>query len=150
MMVEYLDASIVTKWFKTDEDYRKEALELRRRIINFESEFVMSYYGLLEVVRALKKNNFPKEVIVDSFQSIADLYDIGALKHVEIKEVLYLAQEIEIELSLYASDALHVASAINHDCDILWSVDKHHLKDKTRTFLKKYNLEPKHLSEIEF
>jgi len=102
------------------------------------------------VVRALKKNNFPKEVIVDSFQSIADLYDIGALKHVEIKEVLYLAQEIEIELSLYASDALHVASAINHDCDILWSVDKHHLKDKTRTFLKKYNLEPKHLSEIEF
>jgi len=39
-MSEYLDASVVVKWFKEKEDYRKEALNIRDRVINFESEFI--------------------------------------------------------------------------------------------------------------
>lgn len=147
-MSEYFDASVVVKWFKEKEDYRKEALNIRDRVINFESEFIMSYYGLLEVVRALVKHDFPKEVIEDSFQSLYDLYEISALVNVDLNEVLFLAKEIEVELNLYASDAVHVASAIHRDCDILWSVDDHHLKDKTKEFLKEYEIESKHLSEI--
>ena len=149
-MIEYVDASVIVKWYKKEnEENREEALHLRDRIINFESEFVMSYYGVLELVRALVKNNFPKVEIGEAFQSVTDLYDIGALKSVEIEYVSYLAKEVEIELNLYAGDSLHVASAIYYDCDILWSADKHHLKDKTRTYLKKYNIIPKHISEIE-
>ena len=148
-MSEYLDASIIVKWFKREEDYSEEALKLRNRVINFDTEFVMSYYGLLETVRALVKSNFPEEEIEDCFQNLHDLYDIGALKNVNVDEVLFLAKDVEIELNLYASDALHVASAINHGCNIIWSVDDHHLKNKTKDFLKKYDVESKHLSEID-
>ncbi|MFW6197185.1 MAG: type II toxin-antitoxin system VapC family toxin [Thermoplasmatota archaeon] len=148
-MKQYLDASVVVKWFKEKEDYRKESLVIRDQVISFESEFVMSHYGLLEVVRALVKNDFPKDVIEDSFQSLYDLYEIGALMTVDLNEVLFLAKEIEIELNLYASDAVHVASAIHKDCDIFWSVDDHHLKDKTKEFLREYDMKSKHLSEID-
>lgn len=92
-MSEYLDASVIVKWFKEGEEYRDEALKLQDRVINFDTEFVMSYYGLLEVVRSLVKASFPRDKIEDSFQSIRDLYDIGALKPVGIDKVLYLAKE---------------------------------------------------------
>ena len=79
-MSEYIDASVIVKWFKEGEEFRKESLKLRERVINFDTEFVMSYYGLLEIVRALVKANFPREIIDDTFQSINDLYNVGALK----------------------------------------------------------------------
>ena len=44
---------------------------------------------------------------------------------------------------------LHLACAINHKCDIFWSADKHHLKDKTKNYLKKYNIEVKSLKDID-
>ena len=67
-MSEYLDTSIIVKWFKKENELnRKEALELRERIINFESEFVMSYYGLFELIRAMAKHNYPKESIEEAF-----------------------------------------------------------------------------------
>ena len=147
-MSEYLDASIIVKWFKEGEEYRDEALKLQDRVINFDTEFVMSYYGLLEVVRSLVKANFPRDKIEDSFQSIRDLYDIGALKPVGIDKVLYLSKDIEIGINLYASDALHVATAIYHGCNILWSAGKHHTKDKTKNFLKKFNIISRHIKEV--
>ncbi len=113
-MSEYVDASVVVKWFHEGEEYREQALDIRNRIIDFDSEFVMSYYGLLEVIRAMVKNGFPKKVIEDSFESLNDLFEIGALKSVDLDEVIFLAKDVEIELNLYASDAVHIASAINH------------------------------------
>lgn len=41
----------VLKWFKKDEEYHEQSLELRERILNFDTEFVMSYYGLLKPLR---------------------------------------------------------------------------------------------------
>lgn len=148
-MSEYLDTSVVVKWFKNDEENREESLKLRNRIINFESEFVMSSFGLLELVRALVKSKFQKDRINESFQGMLDLYDIDALKSVKIEEVLYLAKDIEIELNLYASDAIHLASAINHGCRIFWSEDKHHLKGKTKKYLRKHNVEVRSLKDME-
>ena len=149
-MSEYLDTSIIVKWFKEeDETYRNEALKLRDRIINFESEFVMSYYGLLELIRAMVKHNYPKESIEEAFQSINDLYEIDGLKNVRMEDVLFLVKEIEIELGLYASDALHLASAINHSCKIFWSEDQHHLKNKTKNYMQKFGVEIKSLKEID-
>jgi len=102
----------------------------------------------LELVRAMVKNKFPRDDINEAYLSITDLYDIGALKSVGIENVANLAKEVEIELNLYAGDSLHVASAIFCDCDVLWSADKHHLKEKTRSYLRKYDIIPKHISEF--
>ena len=149
-MSEYLDTSVIVKWFKKNEEHRKESLKLRKRIINFESEFVISYFGLLELVRALVKNKYPKEQINECFQSMHDLYEINALKSARIEGALFLAKDIEIDLKLYAGDALHLASAINYGCKIFWSEDHHHLKDKTREYMRKYNIEVKSLKDIDF
>ena len=62
-MSEYLDTSCIVKWFKIDEEHHEESLKLRERILNFETEFVMSYYGLLELIRALVKSMYPREKI---------------------------------------------------------------------------------------
>jgi len=149
-MSEYLDTSIIVKWFREeDEDHRKEALYIRDRIIDFDSEFVMSYYGLFELVRAMVKHNYSKENIEEAFQSMNDLYEIDGLKNVRMEEVLFLVKEIEEELKLYASDALHLASAINHGCKIFWSEDKHHLKNKTKEFMKKFGVEIKSLKDVD-
>ena len=58
-MSEYLDTSIVVKWFKEEESNHFEALLLLDRIKDFETDFVMSEYGLLELVRALSKAKYP-------------------------------------------------------------------------------------------
>jgi len=149
-MSEYLDTSVIVKWFREeDEERRKEALILRDRIINFDSEFVMSYYGLFELIRAMVKHNYPKERVEEAFQSLNDLYEIDALKNVRLEEVLFLVKEIEIELKLYASDALHLASAINHGCKIFWSEDQHHLKSKTKEYMQKFDVEVKSLKDVD-
>ena len=149
-MSEYLDTSVIVKWFKEDEEHREESLKLRERIINFESEFVMSYYGLLELVRALVKDNYPQEKIDESFQGIHDLYEIDALKNVRVEGILFLTKDIEIDLKLYAGDALHLASAISHGCNIFWSEDHHHLKDETKKYMRKYSIEVKSLEDVNF
>ena len=109
----------------------------------------MSYYGLLELIRALAKNKYPKEKIEESFQSMYDFYGIGALKNIRIEEVLYLARDIEIELNLYASDALHVACAVHCGCKIFWSEDSHHLKEKTKEYMQTHGITVRTLKQIE-
>ena len=149
-MSEYLDTSIIVKWFKEEnEDNRDEALMLRDRIIKFDSEFVISYYGLFELIRALVKHNYPKESIEDAFQSINDLYEIDGLKNVRMEEVLFLVKEIQIELKLFASDALHLASAIHYGCKIFWSEDHHHLKNETKKYMQKFGVEVKSLKDLD-
>ena len=140
-MSEYLDTSIVVKWFKEEESGHFEALLLLDRIKDFETDFVMSEYGLLELVRALSKAKYPVDRIEAAFRNVCDLYEIRALKRVPMEDALFLAKDIEIALNLYASDALHLASAIQHGCRIFWSADKHHLKNSTRDFMKRYNIE---------
>ena len=90
-----------------------------------------------------------EENIEEAFQSINDLYEIDGLKNVQMENVLFLVKEIEIELNLYASDALHLASAINHGCTIFWSDDKHHLKNKTRKYMQKFGVEIKALKDMD-
>lgn len=142
-MSEYIDASIIVKWYKKDEAGYEGAKNIKQRIVDFESDFVMSEFGALEVFRALVKNQFPKDTINDAFQSIQDFYDTDALKRVKLEDVIYLAKDLEIDLNLYASDAIHLASAINHKCKIFWTSDHHFSKDKTVDYVKRYDLEIK-------
>ena len=46
-MSEYLDTSIVVKWFKEGEEHRDQSLLLRERVMDLESEFVVSYYSFI-------------------------------------------------------------------------------------------------------
>ena len=147
-MSEYIDTSIIAKWFKKSEEQRAESLKLRQRVIDFDVEFVFSQYGVLELVRALVKDKYPREDIEDSYQSIHDLFEVNALSSVPIESVIPLVKDLEIDLNLYAGDALHLASAIDYACRIFWSADHHHLKEKTRNYMRKYNIEMKSLDDI--
>ena len=66
-----------------------------------------------------------------------------------MEDVLFLVKDIEIELGLYASDALHLASAINHNCKIFWSEDQHHLKIKTKNYMNKFGIEIRSLKDMD-
>ena len=136
------------KWFRKNERYHMESLRLLSRVTSFDTRFVMSRYGLLELTRALVKNDFPEKEILEAFQTIKELYSIGALEDVELESILEYARDIEIKLGLYASDSLHIATAIHCNCDIIWSVDKHFFETETRDYLEGYGVEVKHLSEI--
>jgi predicted nucleic acid-binding protein len=147
-MSEYIDASVIVKWFKKDELYFYESQVLLQRVISFDTQFIMNSYGILEVVRALVKAKFPREQIHDAFQNLSDLYDIGAIKTVDLDAIIHLAKDVEIDLNLYASDAVHVASSIFQDCSFFWSADNHHTKEKTKEYLKKYDVNVKHISDV--
>ena len=54
-MSEYLDASVVVKWFKKGEQYESEAMAIYGKIRELETEAVTSEWTALEVVRGLTK-----------------------------------------------------------------------------------------------
>jgi len=58
-MSEYLDASVVVKWFKKGEPYESEAVELYGKIRDLETDAVTSEWTALEVVRGLTKVGIP-------------------------------------------------------------------------------------------
>ncbi len=147
-MSEYLDASIVVKWFKEDELDRINAVSLRERIIENESEFFMSRFGVLEFVRALVKAGFQRKKIDECVDLLDQLYQLEALQEVSLDDVVGLAKEFEIELNLYAGDAIHLASGVKASCEIFWSADKHHLKDKTRRYLSRFGMEIRSLEDF--
>ena len=95
---------------------------------------------MLETVRALKKNNFPERFIKEAFDNLKELYDLGVLKGVPLDNILHLAKDLEIDLNLYAGDAIHVASAISYGRNVFWSSDKHHLKTSTKEYVGRYHM----------
>jgi len=148
-MSEYLDASVIVKWFRKEEENHDKSMQLLERIQTMETHFVTSTFSLLEVTRALVKAGEKKDRIQSTYEYLDDLIDIRALEVVKVDEVISLAKDIEIDLTLYASDAIHIASAIHHNCSAVWSEDEHHKKNKTREYLEKRNIEVKSLDELE-
>lgn len=140
-MKEYFDTSIVVKWFKKNEDHHDESIKLRDRIFDPETDIIMSSYGLLELVRAQVKGKFPQKVIHDVFSVMLGLYDTMVIQNVPIEAILHLTKDIEVKLNQYASDALHLASAIHSGCDIFWTADHHHLKINVMDFMKSFGIE---------
>ena len=113
-----------------------------------EKNYTTSKLTLLELTRALVKVGETRDRIESSFEFVDELFRIGALGSIPIDEVIYLSRELEIDLNLYASDAIHVASAIQSQCKVLWSEDDHHTKKKTKDYLKKYDIEVRTLNDI--
>jgi predicted nucleic acid-binding protein len=129
------------KWFKKDEPRRKEAEILFQRIKDFESEFIVSEWILLEVTRGLVKAGVKKDKVEEINRILNDLLAVGAIKAIPVTQVLNLATDIEIEVELYAADAVHLATAITTNSKILWTEDEHLHKNKVKEYAKKHKLE---------
>ncbi|MBD3261765.1 MAG: PIN domain-containing protein [Candidatus Altiarchaeales archaeon] len=144
-MIEYLDASIIVKWFKKDEPKITEALNILESIKNLEGNYMTSEWSLLEVTRALSKAAYKEEVISEDYISLKDLAGVGAINLIPVSQNLDLAHKITVQMKLYASDSIHLATAIQNNCNILISEDQHHHKKKLKEYLKKFDIKVKKL-----
>ena len=144
-MIEYLDASVIVKWFKKDESKITKALKILDKIKNLDGYYITSEWSLLEVTRALSKAGYKEEIISEDYNSIKDLAGVGAITLIPVTQNLDLAHKISIQMKLYASDSIHLATAIQNNCNILISEDQHHHKKKLKEYLKKHGIEVKKL-----
>jgi len=140
-MIECVDASVIVKWFKKDEPYSREAEKLYQRIRDLEGDFVASEWVLLEAIRGLVKAKVKREDIEEAYDILNELFTLSAVKRIPITHVIDLAKNIELDLNLYAADAVHLSTAIVTGSKILWSEDKHLHKKKVVEYSKKYGLE---------
>lgn len=148
-MSEYLDTSVVVKWFKRTESHHRESKVLLDRIIDQDGAFVMSKYGVLELIRALMKANQSLTMIEDSYHTMIDLYRNEAIRSVPMEPLIHLTKNIQLDLNLYASDALHLASAIQSNCQVFWTEDHHHHNQRTMDYVKKYDMTIVRLDTLE-
>jgi predicted nucleic acid-binding protein len=147
-MSEYLDTSIIVKWFREAEDHHDEAMEILERIKSMESSYMTSSLTILELTRALIKAGESEDRIRYASDMLEEYFEIGALEKVRVDSVINMALELEIDLMLNSYDAVHVASAIINRCETFWSEDKHHTKVKTKEYLKKFDIEVRSLKDL--
>lgn len=119
-----LDASVVAKWFKKGEELEQEALSLRDKILGSKVYAVTSEWLLLEVVRALVKVNYPRDKIEEAYSTLKEITSWGFMEATPVRKALDKAKDIEIALSLFASDAIYLATAIINHATLI-SEDKH-------------------------
>jgi len=105
-MTERIDASIIVKWFHKGESFDAESHILLEKIIELEHDFIVNEWVLLEVVRALVKAGYTKQKVNDAFDEIIEMMNIGALRKIPVSDVLHLAKSLELNYSLYATDAV--------------------------------------------
>jgi len=145
--MECLDASVVVKWFKSDEADRNDALELFHKAVKTNGKYVASEWLILEVVRALVKNGISAQDIEEDYRIIKRLLERGAIKTLPVTEVLELAKDIQIRLHLYAADAVHLATAISTGSSVRWTEDDHLRKKSVKEYAAGYGLAVKRLEE---
>ncbi|MEM3381789.1 MAG: type II toxin-antitoxin system VapC family toxin [Candidatus Bathyarchaeia archaeon] len=114
-----LDASIVVKWFKKGEAHERQALKVRDDIFTMKVHAIAPELLLLEVVRALVKIGYPNLIELAPMCGLLDK-----------------AKEVEVELSLSASDATYLAASIVHNADLL-TEDKHLLGNHVLKYAEK-------------
>lgn len=120
-----LDASVVVKFFKTGEEYEKEAKKVYTMLENFVASFVANEWLILEVVRALTKTKYPQKKIEAACEVLNELFSWGAVQKVSVSSAILLACKIEQELSLCAADSVHLATAIISSANFLLTADEH-------------------------
>ena len=114
-----IDTSVAVKWFKPGERCESQALDLLSRFDGGEVEVAAAEILSLEVVRGLKNAQVRQPVLALTDERIGraserleGMFREGALLECPVAEVKALAKDLEIEISLYMADALHLATAI--------------------------------------
>ena len=142
-----LDASVVVKWFKEGEDHEGQALALRDRILELKVSAVSSEWLLLEVVRAMVRAEFPGEKVEGAYSALREMVSLGFMELVHVGEVLDGAKNVMMNLSLYASDAVYLATAI-HAGTSLVAADRHLLRNAVRVYAGSKGVRVLSLEEI--
>ncbi len=76
------------------------------------------------------------------------MINLAALRKIPVSDILHLAKQIEIDYSLYAADAVHIATAIHTNASILWTEDHHMQKESLKEFFKNHSIEVRSLKGI--
>ena len=142
-----VDSSIIVKWFKKGEEHEKEALKLRDDTLSAIVNPILSEWVYLEVVRALVKAKYPKAKIIQSYETLKEMAELGFIRTIPISSLLEKAKDLEIELNLYASDAVNLSTAVLNSKDML-TEDKHLLQKSVKGFMEKLGLKISKLDEF--
>lgn len=147
-MTECIDTSIIVKWFHKGEAFDDESHILLEKIIELEHDFVVNEWVLLEVVRVMVKAGYTKIKVNNAFEDIFEMMNIGALRKIALSDVLHLAKSIELNYSLYAAEAVHIATAIHTNSSILWTEDHNMQKESLKEIFKNHLIEVRPLKGI--
>lgn len=142
-----VDSSVLVKWFKKGEEFDEEATRLREEVLNGLITLTVSEWTLLEVARALMKVNFPREKVYGSYSLLKELADLGFLTVISVSIVRDLAKEFVVELNLFASDAVHAATAAKAGLDLV-TEDEHLLRSGVKVALREHGIRILRLKDI--
>jgi predicted nucleic acid-binding protein len=135
------------KWFKKGEEHEGEALRLRDETLSSTVSPIMSEWVYLEVVRALVKTGYPKAKILQAYKIVKEMAELGFINTVPVYDLLEKAKDLEVELNLYASDAVNLATAVLNLKNIL-TEDKHLLQEAVKNYMGKLGLKIIRLNEF--
>ncbi len=142
-----IDSSVMVKWFKVGEEYEREALMLRDEVLSMRIIPVISEWAYLEVVRALVKSNYPKAKIIQTYDTLKEMAEAGLIKVISLFNLLDKAKDLEIDLDLYASDAVNLAVAVLQSRSML-TEDRHLLKESVKKYMEVLGLRIIRLNEF--
>ena len=142
-----VDSSVVVKWFKKGEDKEIEALKLRDDILAGRMAPLISEWVYLEVVRALVKAGYSKSKIARAYETLREMTDLGFIRVVPISGLLDKAKDLEVELRLYAADAVNLSVSVLNSVNML-TEDKHLLQKSASNFMEKLGLKMMKLDEF--
>ena len=117
----YLDANVFIYLVEGSLEFEAKLAEIRQCIFHAECEFVTSELTLCEVlVRPFRQSN---AALVDEFRALIERSEAFELKpttlQTYIRASLYRAQ-----LGLKTPDAVHMATAVESNCDVFVTNDK--------------------------
>ena len=149
-----VDASVVVKWFKQDEDFIREASMLKEMIIRYEIDVCAPELLSLEVIRGIKKVQnrlkLTDDEVREIFQSIEDMFDSFAIRPVHVSQLKHLSAKVMIDTGLYMADSIYVACGIlNAPCTLVTDDRRHMLRAGVKTYAQKFDVKIIGLSELE-
>ncbi|WP_029520693.1 PIN domain-containing protein [Persephonella sp. IF05-L8] len=101
-----------------------EKSQITRKIINSNSEYIcLSVQVINEIcVNLIKKAFYTEEEIQQLIKNLNDVFEIYSLK----LENILLVSQLRIRYSFSYWDSLIVSSALNNECNVLYSENMHH------------------------
>ena len=142
-----VDSSVIVKWFKKGEEYEREAIRFRDDVLSSNIDVVMCEWVFLEVCRSLVKAGFSERKVNEAYEVLKRMSELGFIKVFPVSLLLNRAVELEIGLKLYASDALHLALAVEKSIDLL-TEDRHLLRQEVKDYVSEKGLKILRLSDL--
>ena len=117
----FIDTNI---WLYAFMEQDTEKSQIAREIIDGNKEYVCLNVQIVNeiCVNLIKKAFYTEEEIQQLIKNLNDAFEIYSLK---VEDIL-LASQIRTKYSFSYWDSLIVSSALNNECNVLYSEDMHH------------------------